>query len=264
MSITLSELAVYPLKSCQGQVLSSAQVEYLGLVNDRRFTLIDRNGVAITGRTHPRLVEVSVAISSIVIAITAPDRQPLHLNFDQLTEQYLTTKVWQSVNQGQYCGEYCDQWFSDYLNVECRLVFYGEQTTRQIKDHHQQVSFADGYPVLLIGESSLAELNHHALHEHQMAQFRPNIVVSGSLPFAEDTWQHIAIGEVEFLVHSLCSRCQFTQLNLQTGQRFTGGEPLSVLRQFRSSVDHKVYFGVNLIPLNEGQITLGEAVQVLN
>lgn len=263
MKPTVSELFVYPIKSCRGNLLTKSRVQLEGLTHDRRFTLINAQGTAVTGRTHPSLTKLVVSIVDGGVEVVAPDGATLLLNYADFSREYLSTKVWKSVSEGQYCSPLADKWFSDYLNYDCRLVFWGDKTTRKIKDFDQQVSFADGYPLLLAGEQSLVELNKRATQTHSIKQFRTNIVVSGSDAFAEDHWHKIRIGEVEFLMHSPCSRCKFTQVNLDTGRPFPAGEPLSVLNQFRRGENNKAYFGHNIIPLNEGMINTNDEVVVL-
>lgn len=266
MKPTVSELFVYPVKSCSGNLLTKVRVQLEGIEHDRRFALINSQGKAVTGRTHPLLTKLVVSIlddGNGGIKVVAPDGKTLVLHYDEFSHDYLPTHIWQSVSQGQHCGAAADKWFSEYLNYDCRLVYWSDKTHRQIKDHHQQVSFADGYPLLLIGEQSLVELNKRATQTHLMAQFRTNIVVSGAKAFAEDHWAKIRIGEVEFIVQKPCPRCKFTQLNLATGRPFESGEPLSVLNQFRKGQDNKAYFGQNIIPLNEGVISSNDEVVVL-
>lgn len=263
MKPTVSELYVYPIKSCRGNLETQVKVQFEGIAGDRRFTLINKQGKAVTGRTHPKLTKLVVSVVDVGIEVTAPDGKSLTLAYEDFSDSYLTTKVWNSVSNGQHCGDEADKWFSDYLGYDCQLVFWSDKTDRQIADYEQQVSFADGYPLLLIGEQSLAELNNRATNVHSMSQFRTNIVVSGTDAFAEDNWHKIRIGEVEFLVHRPCSRCKFTQLDLATGKPHAGGEPLSVLNTFRKGQDGKAYFGQNIIPLNEGIIKTTDEVIVL-
>ncbi len=263
MSVVVARLFVHPIKSCQASQLSQATVELKGLVDDRRFVLVNNKGVAVTGRTHPALTKVVAAAGTDGLVINAPGMDTLCVNYADFSQDYVTARVWASVNQGQHCDSQYDQWFSQYLNYPVHLVFFGEKSSRQIKDFPQPVSFADGYPLLLTNTASLVDLNQRATQRHQMAQFRPNVVIEGAGAFAEDGWGKIRIGEVEFLVHSPCSRCKFTQLNLQTDKPHPAGEPLSVLNQYRKGADGKVYFGQNIIPLNAGVIKTGDSLEVL-
>ncbi|MFT5162520.1 MAG: hypothetical protein ACI9FJ_001096 [Alteromonadaceae bacterium] len=262
-AITISGLAIYPIKSTRKISLDKVFVELKGMAFDRRLVLIDSNDKAITARTHPALTQVTVTLIEQGLSVNAPEMTELKVKYGEFSQQYLTTKVWASTNQGQHCHSRYDAWFSQYLNTSCRLVYFGERTSRKIKDHHQQVGFADGYPLLLISEASLADLNSRSLHHHHMTQFRPNIVVKNTQPFAEDNWRRIRIGEVEFEVHGPCSRCIFTTVNPLTSQQDKDGEPLSVLRQYRQGNDSKLYFGQNLIPLNEGIINQDDEIEVL-
>ncbi|MFQ3219576.1 MAG: hypothetical protein ACJAUL_001852 [Paraglaciecola sp.] len=261
--INVSHLAIHPIKSSQAITLDKTRVELAGFAFDRRFVVIDKNNKAITGRTHPQLTQMQITLNEQAMVVNAPGMAVLNIKTNDFSAEYLETRVWSSVSQGQHCGERYDNWFSRFLGLDCRLVYFGPHTSRQIKDFDQPVGFADGYPVLLISEASLADLNQRSVHHHQMEQFRPNLVVNNTVAFAEDSWQRIRVGEVEFIVHSPCSRCNFPKLNLQTGQPHPDGEPLSVLRHYRTGQDKKIYFGQNIIPLNEGEIKLGDKVEII-
>ena len=262
-SIQVSNLAIHPIKSSQGIELQQTQVELAGFEFDRRFVVIGKNNKAITGRTHPILTQMKISLNATGMVVEAPGMERLTIEYDDFSSQYLETRVWASISQGQHCGNSYDQWFQQFLGLDCHLVYFGPKTTRQIKDFDQPVGFADGYPVLLTSEASLADLNSRSKHHHQMAQFRPNLVVKNTEPFTEDTWQRIRVGEVEFRVHSPCSRCNFPNLNLQTVKPHPDNEPTSVLRPYRTGAKNKVYFGQNIIPLNEGIIRLGDVVEIV-
>lgn len=261
--IQVTNLAIHPIKSSQGIELDKTRVELAGFEFDRRFVVIGKNHKAITGRTHPILTQMKIELNETGMVIEAPGMKTLDITYGDFSSQYIETRVWASTTQGQHCSNRYDQWFQRFLGLDCHLVYFGPQTARQIKDFDQPVGFADGYPVLLISEASLNDLNERSVHHHQMAQFRPNLVVNNTAPFAEDDWQRIRVGEVEFIVHSPCSRCNFPKLNLHTGESHPDGEPLSVLRHYRTGEKNKIYFGQNLIPLNEGNISLGDVVEII-
>ncbi len=261
--MTVSNMQVYPIKSTQGIAMSTAFVESRGLAFDRRFVLIDGHGKAITARTQSILTQVKVTLTAGGLHLIAPKMKVLKVIYAEFSSEYLSTQVWSSNINGQHCHLDYDAWFSELLGFQCQLVFFGEASSRLIKNSTQEVGFADGYPLLLISEASLADLNSKSEHQHEMSQFRPNLVVKNTAAFAEDSWQKIRIGDVEFLVDSPCSRCVFTTINPKTGEKDKNGEPLSVLQQYRKGTDGNLYFGQNLIPLNEGFISLEDEVEVL-
>lgn len=263
MTLTVSQLVTYPIKSCQGNEMSEVKVEMQGFALDRCFVVVNKKGMAVTGRTHPKLTRVKVKAHDWGLTLSAPEMPDLAVKYQAFTQDYIQAKVWESDNQAQHCGVECDEWFSEYLNYEVKLGYFGEASNRQIKDYPQPVSFADGYPMLLANTASLDDVNDKASATHLMAQFRPNIVFAGDEAFMEDGWGRIRIGEVEFIVHSPCARCKFTQLDLTTGKLHPAGEPLSVLNQYRRCENGEAYFGQNVIPLNEGVIKVGDEIEIL-
>lgn len=259
----LSEIHIYPIKSTSGIQLSSSWVDDIGLPFDRRFVLTDLSGQFITARTHPRLCLIQANLTATGFILTAPDMPVLHLNYDTCLGKYSPMNIWKDQLQGERCSEATNQWFSQYLSKECQLLHFGQQSHRQVSKTNHPVAFADGYPLLLISQASLSELNSRLNQPVSMANFRPNIVVQGCAPFEEDTWRHIRIGEVEFEVTKPCSRCIFTTVNPETGDKHMQQEPLTTLKTYRQVASGDVMFGQNMIPLNTGQIKLNDPLSIL-
>jgi len=190
-SPSLQSLHVYPIKSAAGIALSTSWVDDFGLSFDRRFVITDANGQFITARTEPILCLIKVNLSEHGLVLTAPNMPTLHISYQKLSPTYKTVTVWADNIQAQYGHEDYDLWFSKYLNKPCQLLYFGERSQRLVNNSHKQVAFADGYPLLLISQASLDDLNSKmSLPGHQkisMSQFRPNIVVDGCNAFAEDT-----------------------------------------------------------------------------
>ncbi|MEW6997900.1 MOSC domain-containing protein [Colwelliaceae bacterium BS250] len=255
---------IYPIKSTQGIALPNANVFEQGLELDRQFVITDLNGKFITGRTKARLVLVQSQVTDFGFIISAPSMDDLIIRYDLFSTTYQNVQVWQDDINAQHCSDEVDQWFSTFLGTACKLFFYGKQSSRQIKDYNQQVSFADGYPLLLISKASLNDLNAKATDTIDMAQFRPNLVVDSCEAFAEDSWHKIAIGNVEFLVAKPCSRCIFTTVSADNANRHPNKEPLLTLQKYRTGADKQIYFGQNLIPLNKGIINLGDTIKVIS
>jgi hypothetical protein len=153
------------------------------------------------------------------------------------------------------------EWFSAILGKNCRLVSFPENNPRPVNPDHainnDQVSLADGYPCLIIGQSSLDDLNSRMEIPLPMNRFRPNIVFSGGKPFEEDEWKNISIGQNRFAGIKLCPRCVVTTVDQDTGIK--GAEPLRTLATYRAR-DNKVYFGKDLIPLNYNEIAEGDEI----
>lgn len=260
----LSQLSVYPIKSSRGIHLSSSWVDEYGLSFDRRFVITDHSGQFITARTEPSLCLIQTSLTPQGLKVIAPDMPVLNVNYADFSSRYIEVEVWGNKINAQHCRQNIDHWFSQYLNKPCKLMFFGDDSQRPINQSKQETAFADGYPLLLISQASLDELNTRLKNTISMQQFRPNIVVSGCNAFAEDSWKHIRIGEVEFEVTKPCSRCIFTTINPETAHKHNQQEPLKTLKKYRQMVNGDVMFGQNLIQLNKGQINRSDPVTVLS
>ncbi|MFT5756341.1 MAG: hypothetical protein ACI9LM_001058 [Alteromonadaceae bacterium] len=262
---TVTNISIYPIKSTAGIHLSTSWVDALGLSFDRRFVVSDNQGQFFTARTEPTLCLIQANITATGLVLTAPNMPQLIINYDTFSKAYQPITVWNDTIDGQQCAKEHNRWFSQYLNKSCQLLYFGEKSQRLVKESNNSVSFADGYPLLLISQASLTDLNQRSSTNDvlEMSRFRPNIVVGHCLPFAEDSWQHIRIGEVEFELSKPCSRCVFTTLNPLTGEKHPQQEPLKTLKTYRQIASGDVMFGQNLIPLNQGKIKQGDTVEVL-
>jgi len=267
LSPILQSLHIYPIKSTAGISLSNSWVDDLGLSFDRRFVVSDLNGQFITARTEPTLCLIRVNLTEHGLILTAPDMPALVINYRELSREYQKITVWNDDIQAQYGNKTYDLWFSQYLKKTCQLFYYGENSQRCVSNSHKKIAFADGYPLLLISQASLDDLNKkmsgQSPQEISMAQFRPNLVVNSCDAFAEDTWQHIRIGEVEFEVSKPCSRCIFTTVNPTSAGKHPQQEPLKTLTTYRQVASGDVMFGQNLIALNQGSIKQGDEIIVL-
>ena len=265
--ITLSSLYDYPVKACRGHALERAVVERRGLQHDRRFLIVDSDGLAITQRDIAALALVLPNVTDTTLSLSAPAMPTITLPV-AVDGPIQRATVWddsgiKTIDQGDKAAE----WFSTYLKVDARLVFMPKDGIRPVNPKYaihadDSVSFADGYPILIASQESLNDLNARLETPLPMDRFRPNLVVSGCQPFEEDTWQRIRIGEVELALVKPCSRCEVTTIDQSTALR--GKEPLRTLATFRRVAGSKVMFGVNVIPLKEGQIRVGDSVEVLS
>ena len=163
-------------------------------------------------------------------------------------------------------GDAAAEWLSAFIGRPCRLVQVPEARARQVDTGYAQpgdkVAFSDGFPLLLIGQASLDDLSARVGRPLEMLRFRPNLVIEGSAPYAEDGWKRIRIGELEFEVAKGCSRCILTTIDPQTGERSADREPLSTLKTYRER-EGDVYFGQNLLPRGVGELRVGMPVEVL-
>jgi uncharacterized protein len=262
----------YPVKSCRGEPLEAASVEPWGLAGDRRWMLVDQAGDLVTAREDPPLVLVTPQTSEARIEATAPGMPDLRTRAEgPLTE----VRVWDTPVLATPAAE-ADAWFSEYIGAPVRLVYLDDPTRRPVNPDYSQpddrVSFADGYPLLLTSQESLAQLNEWIAagplaHEGPlpMTRFRPSVVVSGDgPPFDEDGWAVVRIGPAVFRAPKGCDRCVLTTIDPETAAR--GKEPIATLARHRKR-DGPVWFGVNLIPdapVPGDAIKTGDLVEILD
>ena len=261
--INLSALAIYPLKSAKAINLTHSQVSEMGLEHDRRFIISDMQGQFITGRTQPKISTIKIEVSAQGIMLSAPHMPPIAFIFKELQQDYTDVTVWGTAIQGQRCSDDMNRWLTRFLGVDCQLLYFGDKPSRQVANVDKQVGFADGYPLLLISQASLDELNRSTSRPIDMRQFRTNLVVTGCEPFAEDTWKRIKIGDAEFELVKACERCIFTTLSPGKTRFSDDKEPLKTLNLFRKDNDGRIDFGQNLISHNTAEIKLGDSIEVL-
>jgi uncharacterized protein YcbX len=260
----LSQLNVYPIKSARGVSLETSDVDERGLRLDRRWMLVDEWGRFISQRRSPRMALIGVRIEADHLVVDAPGMPPLEVPFRPPEGELCLAGVWDDLVEALTVGEEADRWFGGFLGARCRLVYLPDESVRQVdpgySERGDQVGLADAFPFLLISEASLAELNARLERPVPMDRFRPNLVVRGCKPFAEDGWGLVRMASITFRVVKPCSRCTITTVNQQTG--VTGKEPLRTLAGFRK-VGTKVLFGQNLIHDNLGTLRAGDPVEIL-
>jgi len=265
----LSEINIYPIKSLKGIPLTEAKIKRRGLEFDRRWMLVDDKNKFLTQREFPKMATIKVQIGEYNLQVSQ-NGSDLKIPFLPNGDETARVQVWSSKCAARVYDDSINEWFSGVLQTKCRLVLMPEETRRKVnyfyavhKDDH--VSFADGYPFLLIGENSLADLNSRLQDDLPMNRFRPNFVVKDSESFAEDGWKKIKIGASLFHVVKPCGRCVITTIDQTTGEK--AKEPLKTLASFRipkRSVKKKIMFGQNLIVENEGNILrIGDEIEVL-
>lgn len=257
----LDEIFVHPLKSGRGISYSQAYADQPGLLHDREWLLVDEAGRFITARTHPQMVRIQTELLPGAALFRAPGkdaRVAMTCVFD--TPVHCT--VWGDDFVAYHGDPGLDDWFSGILEQPCRLLWLGTDSTRRQKDVQKTLSFADGYPYLLINLASLQMLNQSLATPVGVRNFRPNLVISGAAPFQEDEWTVLRIGKATFEVTKPCSRCVLTTVDPQTGLRDENKEPLKTLMATRR-LPEGVCFGINLRARDEGVIKVGDAVEVL-
>jgi uncharacterized protein YcbX len=257
----LSEIWIYPIKSLGGIRLTSARVFEKGLEHDRRWMLVDEHNQFMTQRICHKmsLLKQSITVSAIAVHFGS---QSIQIPFDHpIMEEPIQTKVWDDAVTVFEISKVYSQWFSDQLGLKCKLVSFPEFGSRPIdakyklKDEH--VSLADGYPLLIIGQASLDDLNSRLQEPVPMNRFRPNLVFTGGLPYEEESWRNFAVGTNRLVGVKPCARCIVTTIDQATGEK--GREPLLTLSKYRKQGE-KILFGQNVIPVDYNQIHEGEEI----
>ena len=264
-SLFVSALYFYPIKSCAGLPLDVAEIGPRGIQGDRAFMLVDSSGRFITQRQQPRMALIRPTIANDErLAVHAPGMPTLDITVNDIGERY-KVGIWKDTCTGVDQGDRIADWFSTFLQMSCRLVWMPQDYVRRVDSRYavggqDQVGFADGYPFLLISEASLADLNSRLEYALPMNRFRPNIVVRGTLPYEEDTWRTIRIGQMVLHIVKACARCEIPTTDQATATR--GKEPLKTLATYRQGI-RGVMFGQNLIHEGEGILRVGDAVEVI-
>lgn len=253
----LTELNLFPLKSARGTSLHSAELTPRGLRHDREFMLVSAKDEFMSQRRFPRMALIRPSYDGTILTLEAPGVEPLvHKAVDNgpIRDVIVQRKPCQGIDQGAEAAT----WFSSYLGVGCRLVrFTGRRPTGR---GGGEVAFADGYPILLISAESLADLNGRLDEPLPMNRFRPNLVVEGLGPFAEDSARLLRIGETLIELVKPCARCVLTTVDQETAAK--GHEPLRTLAGYRN-IDGAIRFGQNAVPRALGTLTLNDPVEIL-
>jgi len=265
--IELTQINLFPIKSCRGISLEYAELDRRGLTQDRRWMLVNDQGQFVTQRQLSKMSLINTQMTKEQIIVSFPDMEPLRLPLQMDKGREVQVRVWKDDCLALEAANEINQWFSHALGQDLRLVYMPDSTERQVDPDYAQKSditgFSDGFPLLLISEASLEDLNDRLENPLTMHRFRPNLVVRGCPAFAEDSWKRVCIGDIEFDVVKPCSRCIVTTINPDTGERSPDSEPLRTLSLYRRK-GNKVYFGQNLIHRDTGKLEIGASIEVLD
>lgn len=267
MPLHLSSIAIHPLKSCAPLPLAQALVEPRGLEHDRRWMAVDPDGRFITGRQVPSLVRIAALPTARGIALSAPGLPRIEVAAPAAGAPRVQVMVWRDAVDAACAGDEADAWLTRALDRPARLVHMDALSRRAVDPEHaregDEVGFADGFPLLLIGQASLDALNARLAAPVPMARFRPNLVVAGAPAHAEDGWRRIRVGGIDFEVAKPCTRCVFTTVDPASGTFDPSGQPLAELKAYRRT-PKGVTFGMNLIARGTGMLRAGDPVAVLD
>jgi uncharacterized protein len=264
---TVAALYIYPVKSLGGFSVTTAEVTAKGFKHDRRWMLVDAAGKFFTQREFPSMALLQTAISDEGLYIyhkNIPDKN-ITIPFLSAPAGIKEVKVWDDICDAWSYDATINSWFSELLETACELVYMPDSTKRMVDmefaKNNETTSFSDGYPFLIIGQSSLDELNNKLAAPLAINRFRPNIVFTAGEPHIEDSWKHFSINGIDFFGVKTCGRCVVTTIDQQTA--VAGKEPLKTLASYRT-VDNKIKFGMNLLHKGEGTISVGQEIIVYN
>ena len=265
--LVLAGITVYPLKSGAGIDLDASHIEPCGLRGDRRWMAIDGDGVCVTARERPQLVRIRAENDGTALRLEIQGREPLAVRHPDAGAPAARVWIWGQACSALDAGDTAARWMSDALDKPVRLVAMDNRFKRRPDQDctlpDDEVSFADCYPVLAIGRRSLDDLNTRTPTPVSMRRFRPNFVVGGGAPYAEDDWRRIRIGSVEFEGVENCERCELPTVDPETGIPDPRREPMRTLARYRRRVTGGVFLGQNLVPRGAGTVRVGDRVVVL-
>lgn len=269
--LQLSEIWIYPIKSLGGISLKEAKITDRGLEHDRRWLLVDEDGLFLSQREYPELALFQPEINGDALIITHKIKQEaVHVSLNQTFSKATSktnVKVWDDTIEAYEMDKTISNWFSKLLNCSVRLVYMPEESHRKVdsdfsKTGNEINSFSDGFPFLLIGQSSLDDLNFRLKQAVSMNRFRPNFVFVNGGAYEEEMWGEFKIGQVTFYGVKPCGRCVITTIDQELGVK-SGKDPLFTLSKYKKIGD-RVVFGQNLISTQLGEVRIGDEIIILN
>jgi uncharacterized protein YcbX len=259
--VRLSEIWIYPVKSLGGIQVSKSKVLEKGLLHDRRWMLVDEHGLFLTQRVVPTmsLFKLKLDNGKIKIQFGANWIELPNTSNGSLQQ----AKVWDDEVMVKEVDSEISNWFSDLLKMKCKLVSFPEDQRRYVDEkfsiNNENVSLADAYPFLIIGQRSLDGLNAKLSKPLPMNRFRPNFVFTGGEPHEEDGWRNFSIGSNRFIGVKPCGRCVLTTVDQDTAQK--GDEPLRTLATYRKQ-ENKINFGQNLLAVDHLEVKVGDVITI--
>lgn len=262
----VSHLFVHPLKGARGIRLRRASLDSFGIRNDRRWLLVDEDGRFLSQRELPRLVRIGTALDGDRLTLSAPGQEPLVLDPPGTDAPRTRVLIWADRVTAADAGDFAADWARRALDVPCRLVHMPDDVVRAVHpdyalSRYDRVGFADAFPLLVISQAALDLLNAKLEQPIGIERFRPNIVIAGTAPHAEDDWQGFRVGDIEIALVKPCARCVVTTVDPATA--VPGREPLRTLATYRRSGTH-VLFGQNGIHSGAGDLAEGAVVEALS
>jgi len=256
--VKVSRLFRYPVKSLPGLEVESLSFDDFGPRGDRRWMIVDQSGRFLTQRKFPQLALTGVSVDGDTVVVTVPGHGRHRL---EATERSRQVVVWRDQMFATEEAGGASEAFSRWLGLPVSLVFMPDSTFRQVDTRYvperRRVSFADGFPLLLVNQASIDQVSRWVGRSMDVRRFRPGIVLEGADAFVEDDWQAVRIGSMVIDLVKPCSRCIMTTVDPETGEKDDRGEPLKALSRFRRSADGPL-FGVNGVHCDTGEIQVGD------
>lgn len=263
-NIQVSKLFIYPVKSLAGISLGSSKLDDMGLQYDRRWMVVSPDGQFITQRTVPKMALVNTSLENGQLTLSTNGKEPHQVALTSTNSEQMDVVVWKDNLLVSKVGSATDAWLSDALGIECHLVYIEDEVIRQcdldFSEEGERTGFADGFPILIVSEESLSDLNQRLDVTVDMRRFRPNIVISGCEAFAEDKLSSFKIGGLSMKGVKICSRCPMPMVDPDLGER-SGQEPIATLSTYRKW-DGNIFFGMNVIQQQRGVIKVGDSLAV--
>ncbi len=261
----LQDIYIYPIKSLGGISVPQAEVQETGLQYDRRWMLTDKAGNFISQRTYSQmsLLQANITLNGLIITHKKSLFTPLNIPFELGTGRKVSVSISEDVCTALEVSVAANEWFSDALKMQVQLVYMPAITKRLVDANYAKnkeiVSFADAYPFMMIGQSSLDDLNSRLTQPILMNRFRPNFVFKGAAPYCEDSMHTFRISDVTFSAVKPCSRCVLTTIDQEHATK--GKEPLKTLAAYRTT-ENKIMFGQNLLCTDTGVVKVGDRLTV--
>jgi len=255
---TIASLHIYPIKSLGGISLSQSLVQTRGLQHDRRWMLVDDKGQFLTQREDSRLALFKCQMDADTLRVTY-GAESLDIPLEEHSSETRRVKVWSSSLRAPLMDPQYAEWFSDLLGQPCNLVKMTPEAKRPKRlftdPYLTELSFADGYPILILGTASHTALNERCPSPIPLDRFRANVIIHTTLPHEEDSWAELSIQSAILKVIKPCARCQVISIDQKTAEK--GMEPTRTLAQYRQK-KNKILFGANAIVLKEGLVRIGD------
>lgn len=259
-TIKVTGLSIYPVKSLAGINLKQSELDIMGLKYDRRWMVVSPEGKFMTQRTFPQMALIHTEINNGALTLRKEGMDNHSVPTTSHDSAMMEATVWKDTLKVHKVSNETDVWLTQAIGEACHLVYISDDVMRQcdleFANEGEQTGFADGFPILIISEASLDDLNQKLNNKVDMRRFRPNIIIDGCEAFAEDQFTSFRIADIPMRGVKLCSRCPLPTVDPDTGIK-TSQEPIATLMKYRKW-DNKVFFGINVIHESEGTLKVGD------